>query len=75
MLDRAVLMDHLQMARRHVELGAEHIARQKAIIARLECKDRDTGLARQLLDILEETQRMHVADRQRLEKQLAANDP
>jgi hypothetical protein len=75
MVDRAMLIDHLQMARRHVELGLEHIAKQKAIIAKLERKHRDTDLARTLLDTLEETQRMHVADCKRLEKELAANDP
>jgi hypothetical protein len=74
MVDRAMLMDHLQMTRRHVALGLDHIAKQKAIIARLERKDRDTDLARSLLDTLEETQRMHVADCERLEKELAAND-
>jgi hypothetical protein len=71
-MDRAALQQNLRMARVHVALGDEHIQRQRQLIEELERDGHDTGTARQLLKVFEETQALHVAGVERLERELAA---
>jgi hypothetical protein len=70
-MDRNMILEHLEQARRHVVLGERHIARQREIIAELEGDDRDSWRARVLLATFEDLQKLHIADRNRLETELA----
>lgn len=69
-MDRALLMDHLEIAERHVREGRQHIARQKEIIENLHSLGQDTTTAEGLLRAFERTQEMHVADRDRIRVEL-----
>jgi len=71
-MDRAMILDHLALAREHVALGEKHIARQFEIIAELNRDGHDTVAARELLLQFEESQEEHVKHRDRLEKELVA---
>jgi hypothetical protein len=66
-------LQHLALARRHVEEGEAHIHRQRMVVTRLERDGHDASDARLLLLRFEELQAMHVADRDRLEE--LAKDP
>lgn len=71
-MDKAMIRDHLAQAEEHVALGLTHIAKQHAIIAHLERDGIDATLARDLLATFEDMQKSHVADRDRLAKELWA---
>ena len=58
-VEQVRLRNELERAQRHVAEGREHIARQRRIISELERDGHDTGLARELLTSLEETQALH----------------
>jgi hypothetical protein len=68
-MDRSTVL--LEMARHHVAMGEENIARLREIIARLERGGHDTSTTTELLARFEEIQRLHLADRDRLENELA----
>jgi hypothetical protein len=51
----------LEMVRRHVREGEEHLAKQRALIARLKTSHRPTEDAEALLDTFEDLQRQHKA--------------
>jgi hypothetical protein len=70
-MDKAMILDHLAMAERHVVQGRRHIAQQMQIVINLENGGHDTTVARSLLINFEDAQRMHIADRDRLVKELA----
>jgi hypothetical protein len=70
-MDMGMIRDHLALAERHVAQGRQHIAHQKQIIANLENGGHDTTEARKLLDTFRDIQKMHLADRDRLRKELA----
>ena len=69
-MDRRMLMDHLALAEQHVEQGKEHIDRQTALIAKLECNGYDSALARKLLGTFQDLQALHTGDRDRLHREL-----
>ena len=71
-MDRAVIQEHLELANRHVADGEKHVARQKQILAELEREGHDPEQARELLAVFEETLAIYVADRERLERELAS---
>jgi hypothetical protein len=73
-MDRATLKRHLADAERDVALGEDYIARQRAIVARLEQAGQDSAHARRLLGDLIEIHQVHVADRDRLLEELARGD-
>jgi hypothetical protein len=73
-MDRAVLEQHLTLGRSHIALGKEHLLQQHAVIRELEEAGQDTTLAANLLRTLEQSQVMHIADVDRLEKKLAELD-
>jgi hypothetical protein len=56
-----------EMVRRHVEVGAEIVAKQRALIARLRRRDLPTEQAEALLILFEDTQRQNEEHRSRLE--------
>jgi hypothetical protein len=70
-MDIAMIRDHLALAEGHVRLGAMHIVKQQAIVSDLERDGLDTAMARELLTTFEQMQLAHVADRDRLAKELA----
>lgn len=72
-MDRALWQEHLAQAERHVGLGEAHMAKQRAIIAELERDGHDTRAARDLLHQLEQMQELHVANRDRLRKELGVD--
>ena len=65
-MDPALMRRHLAQAERHVEEGEAHIARQRDLIRKLERDGHGTRAARLFLRSLEETQALHVADRERV---------
>ena len=71
-MDRTMLLDHLAQAERHVAQGDGHILRQRALIDRLHRDGHETSVAEDLLRRFEEIQRMHIADRDRLRRELEA---
>lgn len=72
-MDREMVERHLGQARRHVEEGKRHITGQRELLARLERDGHDTTEAAKLLASFEDLQRMHVTDRDRLERELVAH--
>jgi len=70
-MDRAVLEDHLAQAERHVAEGARHVARQRERVVELKDHGHDWRAATKLLQAFEQMQAMHIADRDRLRKQLS----
>jgi hypothetical protein len=72
-MNRGIILDQLALALRHVAVGERHIAQQHEIIASLERKGLDTSEAKAVLLQFKELQAMHVADRDRLKKELAAS--
>ena len=65
-----MLEKHLRQAEEHVKLGRQHLARQMAVITKLDQAGRNTTLARELLETFELLQDTHEADRDRLKKEL-----
>lgn len=70
-MDKAMTLAHLALAERHVARGYEHIASQMRIIANLANGGHDTAEADKLLATFEDIQRSHLADRDRLKKEVA----
>jgi hypothetical protein len=70
-MDREMIERHLAQARRHVTEGEQHVARQRNLLAELPRDGHDTTEAAKLLENFEDLQRMHVADSDRLERELA----
>jgi len=58
-------LDHIALMRRHLELGARHILRQREIIAELRAKGHETDLAERLLKTFEALQALRESDLQR----------
>ena len=66
----SMLEKHLRQAEEHVTQGRQHLARQMAVITKLEQAGRNTTVARELLETFGLLQDAHEADRDRLEKEL-----
>lgn len=71
-MDRALVLTHLTQAERHVSDGTALLARQRTLILRLRLLGYDTATAENLLQLFNETQDMHIADRDRLRAELEA---
>ena len=71
-MDRRTIAERLTMAERHVAEGRGHIELQQDIVAELERDGHDSTLARMLLATLQETQALHIGDRDRLQRELKA---
>jgi hypothetical protein len=71
MVDQAMVEDHLARAERHVTEGEADVARQTKLVAKMEQEGHDTCEARASLALFKEMQELHVADRDRLRKELA----
>lgn len=66
-----MLREHLAIASRHVAQGEQHVSRQRELIAELERNGHNTAQATQLLVQFEELLAMHIADRDRIVRELA----
>lgn len=71
-MDRAHILEHLAQAEEHVVLGQEHVDQQRHLIERLDHDGHDSTAARALLVRFEEHLAMHIKDRDRLIRELAA---
>jgi len=65
-----MIEDHLALAERHVTEGEQHVAEQRARVAALDRDGHDTTESLLLLSQFQELQELHVADRDRLKKEL-----
>ncbi|WP_342737428.1 hypothetical protein [Bradyrhizobium sp. B117] len=70
-MDRAILVEHLNQARRHAAMGEHHLARQEQLIAELDQDGHDTAAAMSVLATLRRTQELHELDVKRLLGELA----
>jgi hypothetical protein len=68
---RATLKHLLEDAELRVQLGQSRLDRQRKAVAALERAAQDTRKAKRFLVVLEKALAIHVADRDRLTKQLA----
>ena len=73
-MDRQLILIHLAAASRHAADDEKHVANQRALVERMKSKNQDFSVAEQVLRDFEHSLAMHIADRNRLEKQLA-EDP
>lgn len=69
-MNRAMIRSHLTQAERHVAEGERHVAHQREIIQRLQDAGHSTVEAERLLCLFEETQQLHVQDRDRMRREL-----
>jgi hypothetical protein len=69
-MDRAIWQEHLAQAERHAVEAYDRVARQREIVAELECSGHQTTAARGMLAAFERLLAMHLADRNRLRKEL-----
>ncbi len=67
-----MIEEHLALAKGHAARGQRIIEEQHRLIAWLEQDGHDTSQARALLREFEQMQALHLADRDRLEKELEA---
>jgi hypothetical protein len=74
-MDRALAEQHLTVAERLVAQSQSLIVRQRQLIAEIEGNGHASATARELLRQLQETQAIHVADRDRLLKELGLGQP
>jgi hypothetical protein len=70
-MDREMLKRHLAEAEEHIATGDKNIARQREVIAQLERDGRDTASARTFLHEFEQLQARHIAERERLLRELS----
>ena len=70
-MDRSRIENHLADAERHVIEGEHHVLKQREIIALMSERGHSTTDAERLLQTLEESQRLHLTDRERLRQELA----
>ena len=73
-MDRKMIQDHLALAEQHVEEGKAIIKRQRDLIARLSADGHDVTQAKALLAQFIDTQWTHMADKDRLQRELVAFD-
>ena len=74
-MDLALIRARLAHAEQHITLGEQTIAKQRAIIARLDRGGLDSTLAENTLRVFEQTQTAYVADRDRVLKALRITNP
>ena len=69
-MDTQLLRQRLEEAERHVDEGKRLLRKQCQIILELEIDGHDSSRARALLHTLEQTQIMHIADRDRIREEM-----
>ena len=74
-MNRSMLLRHLAVAERHVRRGEAHLAKQEALISRLDRGGHDTAYARALRATMRATQALHEQARERVLAELAQDVP
>ena len=74
-MDKTLLEQHLALAERHVTQGEATIARQRQIVERMELGGQNACEARHLLALFLQLQKIHIADRDRLRRELGGRAP
>jgi len=69
-MDRQMIIDHLELAERHVSEGAAHVEQQRQLVERLAHEGHYTDRSEAILAQFEDLLAMHIADRDRLQKTL-----
>ena len=69
-MNRTILEEKFRQAEGHVARCEQNITQQRQIIAYLRREGLDAAGAERLLGMLELTQRLHITDRDRIEKEL-----
>jgi hypothetical protein len=72
-MQKATIQEHLALAREHIEQGEKSIERQRRVVADLQNDGHAASQACKLLTQFQELQALHIADRDRLERELADN--
>jgi hypothetical protein len=70
-MDRQTLKEHLEWAETRVAQADSRVAEQRKLVAKLERERGHTAEARRLLAELELSQKMRIAERDRLRRELA----
>jgi hypothetical protein len=70
-MDRAMLLDHLALAERHVVEGRRHVSSQRERIAQMERNGEDTTRSCELLATFLSMQEQHEEDLGRVRAELA----
>ena len=70
-VDREKLQQYLKDAERNVAQSTMHVVEQNALVVRLERDGLDTADARRLLELLEESRALYLAERDRPRQKLA----
>lgn len=72
-MDTVLLLEHLAIAERHIEQGERLLAKQRTLLAELDRHNHDSSGARAvLLATMAETQALHIADRDRILRELGS---
>lgn len=69
-MDKAFVKRRLASAEKHIAEGARHIAQQTKLILGMERLGRDASQSKQLLRTFKDTQRLYLAERDKLRRQL-----
>jgi hypothetical protein len=74
-MDQAILKNDLARAERHIIASEHHVARQRQVVAERQQEGFDARDARRLLGLFEQLLTLHIADRNRLRKELGFKLP
>ena len=74
-MDRDTLKRHLTKVEEQVAIAAQNVARQRELVAELERDGYDATQAKKMLEQFLEQQALHIADRDRLIKELSEFPP
>ena len=74
-MDRDTLKRHLTKVEEQVAIVAQNVARQRELVAELERDGYDAAQAKKMLEQFLEQQALHIADRDRLIKELSESPP
>jgi len=74
-MDRDTLKRHLTKVEEQVAIVAENVDRQRELVAELERNGYDATQAKKMLEQFLEQQALHIADRDRLIKELSELPP
>jgi hypothetical protein len=73
-MDRKIFEEHYLRTEEHVPLGAQHLARQRELVAELQNEGHGTREARKVLGVFSDLQDAHIAHRDRQKQELADRD-
>jgi len=74
-MDRDILERQLTKAEEQVVIAAQNVARQRELVAQLERDGHDASQAHKMLEQFLKQQALHIADRDRLIKELSELPP